>query len=251
MKETYTLGYEQAALTFVERRRLDSSGAFFQPYLASGASVLDCGCGPGTITLDIATRVAPGTVVGVDVSQSQIALAARSAEERGIRNASFREGSAYCLPFPEASFDAVFSHALLEHLAEPARAVAELTRVLKPGGWLGLCTPDWGGFLYSPATPELLAAVHAYIEMQTRNGGDVRVGHKLLGLLLDAGLQQVKAQAHYENYDPLTVITDLIGDQLERSGLSRHAGALRAWGKRPTGMFAQAWVACVGHKPVR
>lgn len=56
--------------------------------------------------------------------------------------------------------------------------------MLKSGGWLGVCTPDWGGFLYSPATPELLAAVRAYNVLQNRNGGDVCIGHKLLDLLL-------------------------------------------------------------------
>ena len=48
MQETYTLGYDRAAMAFVERRRLDINGAFFLPYLATGMHVLDCGCGPGT-----------------------------------------------------------------------------------------------------------------------------------------------------------------------------------------------------------
>jgi len=249
MQETYTLGYDRAAMAFVGRRRLDPNGAFFSPHLAAGMRVLDCGCGPGTITLDIAERVYPGTVVGVDMSQSQVELATRSAAARGLANIEFRPGDAYALPFPDAGFDAVFSHALLEHLAEPARAVAEFRRVLKPGGWLGVCTPDWSGFLYSPATPELLAAVHAFEALQVRNGGDARIGHKLLGLLVDAGFEQTKATARYENYEPLTVITDLVAWQLEANSLTDEARALRSWGARPNGMFAQAWVGCVGRRP--
>ena len=249
MDETYTLGYEEAALAFVQRRRLDPNGAFFAAHLAPGMRVLDCGCGPGTITLDIAERIGSGTVVGVDMSQSQVALATKRAAERGASNASFLVGNAYALPFADASFDAVFSHALLEHLSAPPRAVGEFKRVLRPGGWLGVCAPDWGGFLYSPATAELLAAVQAYQHIQTRNGGDVRVGHKLLDFLSDAGFEQLKATARYENYDPLTDITDLIGWQLEHNGFRRHAAALREWGAHSSGMFAQAWVGCVGRKP--
>lgn len=249
MHETYTLGYDRAAMAFVERRRLHLNGAFFLPYLASGMRVLDCGCGPGTITLDIAERIDPGPVVGIDMSQAQVDLATRSAAARGLVNVEFRQGNAYALPFPDASFDAVFSHALLEHLAEPPRAIAEFGRVLKPGGWLGVCTPDWGGFLFSPATPELMAAVRAFEGLQVGNGGDARIGHKLLGLLLDAGFEQAKSTACYENYEPLTVITDLIAWQLEANGAPVEASGLRRWGARPTGMFAQAWVGCVGRRP--
>ncbi len=249
MHETYTLGHDRAAMAFVERRRLDLNGAFFLPHLAAGMRVLDCGCGPGTITLDISERVGDGSVAGVDMSESQVELATRAAAARGLANVSFRQASAYALPFPDASFDAVFSHALLEHLAEPARAIAQFRRVLKPGGWVGVCTPDWGGFLYSPATAQLLAAVRAFEALQTGNGGDARIGHKLLGLLLDAGFEQAKATARYENYDPLTVITDLIAWQLDGNGLAAEASALREWGAQPTGMFAQAWVACVGRRP--
>ena len=87
MTETYTLGYEQAAIAFVQRRRLDPNGAFFLPYLAPGAHVLDCGCGPGTLTLDIAERIGSGTVVGVDMNQSQVQLATRRASEQQVSNA--------------------------------------------------------------------------------------------------------------------------------------------------------------------
>jgi SAM-dependent methyltransferase len=249
MHETYTLGYDRTAMAFVERRRLDINGAFFLPYLAAGMRVLDCGCGPGTITMDLAERVGDGRVVGVDLSESQVELATRAAAARGLGNVSFRQANAYALPFPDESFDAVFSHALLEHLAEPVRAIEQFRRVLKPGGWLGVCTPDWGGFLYSPATPGLLAGVRAFEALQTRNGGDVRIGHKLLGLLLGAGFAQVGATARYENFDPLTVITDLIAWQLDGNGCVAEASAVRQWGAQPAGMFAEAWVDCVGRKP--
>ena len=161
MKETYTPGYSEAAAAFMVRRRLDPNGAFFLPYLKPGTAVLDCGCGPGTITRDIAQRVAPGRVIGLDFNAEQVAVASRDAGSRGIANLEFKQGSVYELPFADASFDTVFSHALLEHLREPAKAVAEFRRVLKRGGALGVCTPDWGGFLVAPPSEELLLAFEA------------------------------------------------------------------------------------------
>ena len=170
MEETYTLGYSDTALGFVSRRTLESHGAFFIPYLQQGMRVLDCGCGPGSITFGIAARIGPGSVVGVDMDESQVRLAAANAAARGAANVSFRTGSAYGLPFADASFDAVFSHALLEHLSQPVKALREFQRVLRPGGVAGVCAPDWGGFLCSPPTQEIQAALCAHNEIKTETG---------------------------------------------------------------------------------
>lgn len=249
MGETYTLGYSDTALGFVSRRTLESHGAFFIPCLHPGMRVLDCGCGPGGITLGIAARVDGGSVVGVDMDESQVRLARANAAMREAINVSFRTGSAYALPLADGSFDAVFSHALLEHLSQPVKALREFQRVLRPGGVTGVCAPDWGGFLCSPPTEEIYAALRAHSEIQNRNGGDTLVGRKLLGLMLEAGYIDVKSQARYQNYDDLSDIAGALAVQLEHGGQHAHADSIRAWAKRPVGMFAQAWVSCVGRKP--
>ena len=249
MGETYTLGYSDTALGFVSRRTLESHGAFFIPYLHPGMRVLDCGCGPGSITFGIAARAGHGSVVGVDMDESQVELAMANAAARGANNVSFRRGSAYALPFADGSFDAVFSHALLEHLSQPVEALKEFLRVLRPGGVTAVCAPDWGGFLCSPPTEEIYAALRAHNEIQNGNGGDTLVGRKLLGLMLEAAYVETKAQARYQNYDDLSDIAGAIAVQLEHGGQRAHADAIRAWAMRPVGMFAQAWVSCVGRKP--
>ena len=248
MPETYTPGYSQAAAAFMGRRRLDPNGTFFLPHLKSGISALDCGCGPGTITRHIALRIAPGRVIGLDFNADQVAVAMQHAKIQGIANIEFRQGSIYALPFADNSFDAVFSHALIEHLKEPVKAVAEFKRVLKPGGMLGVCTPDWGGFLLAPPSEKLLLAFEAYKQLQNRNGGDVYCGRKLGKFLGDAGFEKIEMHARYENYQPLATIGDFLAVNLEEAGDAKSARTWREWGRQPNGMFAQAWVSCVGRK---
>lgn len=249
MSETYTPGHSEQAIAFMSRRRLDPNGAFFLRFLQPGISLLDCGCGPGSITCDIAQRIAPGKVIGLDASAGALRLAAQRAQELGIGNLALQEGSVYSLPFPDASFDAVFSHALLEHLSQPQRAVNEFFRVLRPGGALGVCTPDWGGFIVTPETPQLRAAIEAYRKLQNRNGGDVLTGRRLGDYFATAGLRRIEQQARYESYEPRVTIGDFLAMNLEETGDAANAATWRAWARAERGMFAQAWVSCTGVKP--
>lgn len=247
--EHYTLGYDASALAFVSRRTLESHGAFFIEHLKPGMQVLDVGCGPGSITVGIASQVGNGRVIGVDMSDSQVRLATQTAVQQGVSNAAFQTGSAYDLPFGDAQFDALFSHALIEHLKEPVRAMREYLRVLKPGGVMGVATPDWSGFLYGPPSPALDAAVKAFEALQVGNGGDVNVGRKLSQFAVDAGFEGVTQRARYENFEPVSIITDLLATKLEAAGQPEHAQTLRTWERTPHAMFAEAWVACVASRP--
>lgn len=248
--ERYTLGYDASALAFVSRRTVESHGAFFLEYLQPGMQVLDVGCGPGSITVGIASQIGNGRVIGVDMSDSQVRLAEQMAAERGVSNAGFQTGNAYGLPFGDGQFDALFSHALIEHLKKPVRAMREFLRVLRPGGVMGVATPDWGGFLFGPPSPALHAAVKAFEALQIGNGGDVNVGRKLSQFAVDSGFERVKQRAHYENFEPVSIIIDLLAKKLEATGQTGHAQTLRTWQRTPHAMFSEAWVTCVGYRPV-
>lgn len=228
------------------RRSLAMHGAFFRPFLFAGARVLDCGCGPGTITADIAKWISPGgQVCGVDANAGQIEVAQEAL--RGVANAEFRVGSAYELPFETGSFDAVFSHALFEHLAEPGRAAREVLRVLKPGGVAGLRSPDWTGRLAWPQSELAARGLQFYAELQAGNGGDLEIGRKLGGLLREAGFCAVRSSASYECYSPVQVIGEYLAAQIEVSE-GRLADGLRDWCRHPDAFFAQAWGEAVGAK---
>lgn len=246
--ESYTPGHSANATDFMARRSFESHGAFFVGYVRSGLRVLDCGCGPGSITQGIAQRVFPAEVVGVDFGESQIERAKQDAALCHIENVRFVTTSCYNLPFEGASFDRIFSHALFEHLSEPKRALAEFFRVLKPGGYVGICSPDWGGFILAPHSIALTTAIEAYTHLQTRNGGDVGVGRRLGAYLSESGFSAIQMTARYECYASLELVGEYLARQLEQAECERHAKTLRAWSQNDGGMFAQAWVSVVGKK---
>lgn len=119
-------------------RRTGTVAAFLVPHLRAGMRLLDCGCGPGTITADLAQVVAPGETIGIDLREEAVAQARALARERQIANLTFQTATIYQLPFPDGSFDAAFTCAVLQHLATPVVALEEIRRVLKPGGVLGI-----------------------------------------------------------------------------------------------------------------
>ena len=133
-REQYTMGYGPAATAMMATRTAQGHAAFFLPHLTPGMRLLDCGCGPGTISLGFAEVVAPGHVVGTEIEAAQVALAREHAATRHVANASFEVADIYALPFEDASFDAVFLSAVLGNLQDPVRGLRETYRVLKPGG---------------------------------------------------------------------------------------------------------------------
>lgn len=247
-EKSYTPGHSQNASDFMSKRSFDSHGQFFSAYLGPGLSVLDCGCGPGSITLGIAERVFPGRVVGIDFGPSQIARAAAAAATISQTNVRFQTADCNSIPFDANSFDRVFSHALFEHLSDPVCALTELHRVLKPDGIIGLCSPDWGGFILSPPSAELSRAVIGYTKLQNKNGGDVEAGRKLGVYLAAAGFEVVQMSARYECYPSLDFIGEYLALQLEREGDAPSAETFRIWSQNAGGMFAQAWVSAIGRK---
>ncbi len=247
-KTTYTPGHTQNATHFMAQRNLESHGEFFKPYLKPDLQILDVGCGPGSITLGLAEIASEGQVTGIDFAASQIELAKAQTESAKIKNVEFQTGSCYELPFEDGMFDRVFSHALMEHLTEPHKAIQEFKRVLKPGGIIGLCSPDADGWMLAPVSEELNLAAQAYISLQDSNGGNLRVGKKLGNYLDQSGFEKVQVQARYENFQPLELIGEYLAVQLEKADQTEHAETFRNWYSSSYGMFAQSWISAVGTK---
>ena len=120
---TYTHGHHESVLRSHKWRTVDNSAGYLASYLTSGTSVLDLGCGPGTITADIGRRVAPGRVLGIDVSATVIEQARRDAG--GGPNVEFSVGDLYALEMNDHTFDVVHVHQVLQHLRSRSRAARD------------------------------------------------------------------------------------------------------------------------------
>ncbi|MBI4220355.1 MAG: methyltransferase domain-containing protein [Chloroflexi bacterium] len=207
-KDHYTHGHSEAVTRHMASRTATTNAAFFVPYLKPGMRLLDCGCGPGTITLGLARIVAPAEVIGIDFGASQIERARAQIGEQHVTNARFEVADVYQMPFPQASFDAVFCHTLLEHLAEPQKALREMHRVLKPGGVIGVREGDRGAGIMWPADSPVSRFLSLLIDVVKANGGDPFVGRKLRSLLNAAGFVSVQGSASSNSHGTTESIRD-------------------------------------------
>jgi ubiquinone/menaquinone biosynthesis C-methylase UbiE len=244
--EIYTPGYDRSALRFMRRRTLETHGAFARTLFRPGARVLDLGCGPGTITLDMARCIGPdGELFAVDRNAGQFTEAARLAKAENLP-VHFLEMDVNALDLEPHTFDVVFSHALFEHLRYPVPVLKRVKRILKPGGHVALRCPDWGGFVLHPSDPATMRAIRALLNLQKRNGGDVHAGRKLGTWLRQAGFENVTVSAGYEIYNDHRPVVNLIAAQLDKAGRRIHGQSVRRWAQNPDALFAQAWFEAIG-----
>jgi SAM-dependent methyltransferase len=193
----YTLEGSQAS-EVMARRDASRCAAFLSPRLSPGMRLLDCGCGPGGITLGLAQIVYPGEVVGIDTNRTDIQIAKSSAIEQGIANVTFQVGNASSPDFPDGSFDAVFFHGVLCHLTDPLRALREARRVLRDGGILGAREPYARGHIRYPPDAVFDRRLELYFRLRRHNGGDPAIGERLCSLFREAGFADVSPSASYE-----------------------------------------------------
>ncbi|NJM72849.1 MAG: methyltransferase domain-containing protein [Scytonema sp. RU_4_4] len=244
--ETYTPGYSQNAINFMARRSAQSHAAFLLPHLRPGLRLLDCGCGPGSMTCDLAREVAPGSVVGLDRELSQVERARSYAANQGLDNVAFVQGGIYEIPFPDESFDVVFAHALFEHLSASDIALAEIRRVLVPSGLVALRSPDWGGLIIAPDSPGLQDAIQTYTRLQNGNGGDVYVGRKFKTFLRQTDFTTLCFSVSCEYNESASLVGQYLGGILETEGLQTAATAWRHWSTHQDALFALTWCEVVG-----
>lgn len=135
----YAIGHTQGAINAHAGRSAAKHATFLLLHIKSSMKILDVGCGPGSITCDLAQLVPDGHVTGIDLSPTVIDTARAAAEERGVLNTKFEAGNILKgLQYADGSFDVVFCHQLLNHLSDPVGAIREMKRLCKDSGIVAL-----------------------------------------------------------------------------------------------------------------
>jgi len=255
---TYTHGHDDGVLRSHRWRTAANSAAYLLPRLEPGLDLLDVGCGPGTLTCDLARAVAPGRVVGVDAAPEVVAAARADAAVSGSAPVAFEVADLFALPFADDSFDVVHAHQVLQHVADPVGALVEMGRVCRPGGTVAVREADYPTFTFAPAEPDVDRAVAAYGELTRVNRARWDAGRLLLGFAHAAGFTDVEPSASvwcFATPDERAWWGDLwadrfgapgsfLGGQLLDHGLATaadleaFAAGWRRWAASPDGWFA-------------
>lgn len=187
----YSIGHEEGALSYMRFRSAERCCGFFRDHVHAKTELLDCGCGPGTITIGLAEWAPQGRVVGIDIGEAQLDTARQNAHDHHIKNVEFQQASVFELPFADESFDVVFSQAMFCHIPDHSQALAEIHRVLRPGGTAAIRDIINGATLVWP-NDELLREIHRIFRMGEENsGGNPDVGLQLGTMLDAAGFEDV------------------------------------------------------------
>lgn len=199
MTSQYTMGYDAEFTQLLDRRNAESHAGYLLPRLKPGFRVLDFGCGPGTISVGLARAVGEGGELhGVDLEESQIQIARAAARAGGHGNATFHVGSVTDMPFEDGYFDAAHCHTLLNHVPDTQAALAEVRRVLKPGGVLGCRELFVASCFVEPGSALIDEAWGIFTRLLAANGGHPQMGKELGGALMDAGFSDIRTSASFD-----------------------------------------------------
>jgi len=192
----YTHGHHESVLRSHTWRTAENSAGYLLPELAPGQSLLDVGCGPGTITVDLARLVAPGLVVGIEIEPGAAVLdgARQTAAEAGVE-IRFEVGDIYRLAQPDRSFDVVHAHQVLQHLPDPVGALRQMRRLRAHGGVVAARDADYAAMTWFPRIPALDRWLALYQRVARANGGEPDAGRRLYGWAIEAGFTDVRPSA--------------------------------------------------------
>jgi SAM-dependent methyltransferase len=252
----YTHGHHESVLRSHTWRTAANSAAYLLGHLKPHMRILDVGCGPGTITADLAALVPDGHVTGVDRAPEIVERARATAKERGLTNTGFAVADVHALDHPDDTFHVVHAHQVLQHVGDPVRALREMRRVTRPGGIVAVRDSDYGAMTWYPAFPGMDDWLDLYHRVARANGGEPDAGRRLKSWALEAGFTDVTATSATWTFSTPDEREWWSGLWADRTVESSYAGrategghateedlravseAWREWGKRPEGWFS-------------
>jgi ubiquinone/menaquinone biosynthesis C-methylase UbiE len=255
-REIYSHGHHDSVLRSHGWRTVANSAAYLLPRLKSADRLLDVGVGPGTITVDFAERLTDGSVVGIDSAPAAVSATLTLAADRGLSNLSVSVGDVYDLEFPDASFDVVHAHQVLQHLSDPIAALRQMRRVCRPGGLVAARDADYAAMVWYPSTVALTRWLELYCQVARANGGEPDAGRRLLSWAHAAGFDNVEASASawcFATAADVSWWSDTWAERLSQSDfgqqavehgitdsaeLAQLAEGWRQWGRLPDAWFS-------------
>jgi len=252
----YTHGHHASVLRSHTWRTAANSAAYLIGALEPRMSILDVGCGPGTITADLAELVPDGHVTGVDRAPGVLERARATADARGLTNVDFAVADVHALDHPDDTFDVVHAHQVLQHVGDPVGALEEMMRVIRPGGIVAVRDADYAAMTWYPEVEGLDDWRDLYRRVARANGGEPDAGRRLLSWARAAGFRDITATSSTWTYateaertwwSELWAERTLAPAYAERAVGGGHATeeqlhavsrAWREWGAQPDGWFA-------------
>jgi len=195
---TYSHGHHTSVVTDHARRGAADSAGFLIPHIKPTFKIIDVGCGPGSITADLAELVPQGHVTGVDAVSSVLTQARENAASRGLTNIEFQHLDANSLPFADNTFDVVFCHQVLQHVGSPVSVLSEMRRVAKIDGFVAAREADYSAFAWYPEPPLIDQWRTLYIAVARANGGEPNAGRYLHVWARKAGFKPEEIEATWD-----------------------------------------------------
>ncbi|KAI0491113.1 ubiE/COQ5 methyltransferase [Xylaria cf. heliscus] len=185
----YIHGHHASVVNSHARRTAQNSAAFLIPHIEPHYRILDVGCGPGSITIDLAQLVPQGSVIGVDSSDDVVSQARELARERGVEgNLTFQRQDANELPFGDGEFDIVYCHQVLHHVHDPVAILKEMIRVTRKGGFVAAREVDYGSTAWYPELPGIQKWEDVHMAIFKSNGVQPRAGRYVKAWASEAGV---------------------------------------------------------------
>lgn len=243
---TYTHGHHASVLRSHTWRTAKNSAAYLLPHIKPDMVVLDIGCGPGTITVDLATHVPQGRVIGLERAAGVLDQARALAEERGLQNIHFVTGDANELTYPDDSFDVVLCHQVLQHVKDPVGVLREMRRVVKHGGIVGARESDYGSFAWYPEVEGMGDWLALYRKVARANGGEPDAGRMMHAWAKRAGFPAASITCSasswcYNTREEIAWWSDLWSERTVASSFADTAVAAKAATREELEAVARTW----------